>query len=109
MAIRNKKYHGCLNTFTIIDDLGLESFTESFRDWIYNNATDTGWFEDALRESQEFYVEDIEEETYGQDKYANRLIEELVDAGILDDEDLVPEDEEDEDPYETALAKNPYA
>ena len=68
---------------SLIDDLGLESFAESFRDWIYNNATDTGWFEDALRESQEFYVEDIEQETYGQDKYANRLIEELVDAGIL--------------------------
>ena len=82
---------------SLIDDLGLESFTESFRDWIYNNATDTGWFEDALRESQQYYVDDIEEETYGQDKYANRLIEELVDAGILGDEDLVPEDEEDED------------
>lgn len=82
---------------SLIDDLGLESFTESFRDWIYNNATDTGWFEDALRESEEYYVEDIEQETYGQDKYANRLIEELVDAGILDEDDLVPEDEEDED------------
>lgn len=82
---------------SLIDDLGLESFTESFRDWIYNNATDTGWFEDALRELEESYVEDIEQETYGQDKYANRLIEELVDAGILGDEDLVPEDEEDED------------
>lgn len=82
---------------SLIDDLGLESFTESFREWIYNNATNVGWFEDALRELEEFYVEDIEQETYGQDKYANRLIEELVDAGILSDEDLVPEDEEDED------------
>ena len=82
---------------SLIDDLGLESFTESFREWIYNNATDTGWFEDSLRELEELYVEDIEQETYDQDIYANRLIEELVDAGILDDEDLVPEDEEDED------------
>lgn len=81
----------------LIDDLGIESFSEGFREWIYNNAVDSDWFEEALREMEYNYVYDIEEETYGQDKYANRLIEELVDAGILNDEDLVPEDEEDED------------
>lgn len=82
---------------SLIDDLGLQSFTKSAIDYIVDNFVDRDWFEDALRELEESYVEDIEEETYGQDKYANRLIEELVDAGILDDEDLVPEDEDDED------------
>jgi hypothetical protein len=57
------------------------------------NAVDEDWFADALRESTQYYVDDIEEETYGQDKYANRLIEELVENGILGDDDL----EEDED------------
>lgn len=73
---------------SLVDDIGLDSFTLSFREWIYNNAVDRDWFEDALRESQEYYVNDIEEETYGQDKFANRLIEELYENGFLTDADF---------------------
>lgn len=69
-----------------IDELGISGFTEGFQDWIKMNALDADWFEDALRESEEFYVDDIESES--SNTYANRLIEEMVDAGILDESDL---------------------
>lgn len=82
-----------LDIENLIDDLGIDSFSKDFQDWIFMNCVDEDWFAEALRESTQYYVDDIEDETYGQDKYANRLIEELVDNDILSDEDL----EEDED------------
>lgn len=69
-----------------IDDVGIEGFTQSFQDWIFNFALNDDWFADAQRESAEFYVNDIEDE--GSDTYENRLIEELVDNGIIDEEDF---------------------
>ena len=65
----------------LYDDLGLESFTASFRDWIIMNALDNDWFEDAVKESTESYVDDIAYED-------GRLEEELLEAGIITEEDI---------------------
>lgn len=65
----------------LYDDLGLESFTPGFRDWIIMNALDNDWFEEAVRESMESYVNDIAYED-------GRLEEELLDAGIITEEDI---------------------
>jgi hypothetical protein len=73
---------------SLYDDLGLESFTSSFRDWIIMNALDNEWFEDAIKESYEYYVEDIEEEASSMG-YENRLIEEMHDHQVLSDDDFV--------------------
>lgn len=71
----------------LFDDLGLESFTESFKDWIIMNALDNDWFEEAVRESMESYMEDIENEASSMG-YENRLIEEMHDHGIIHDDDF---------------------
>ncbi len=76
----------------LYDDLGLESFTTYFRDWIIMNALDNDWFEEAVRESYESYVEAIEDEASSMG-YDNRLIEEIHDHQVLSDDDF----EEDED------------
>jgi hypothetical protein len=76
----------------LFDDLGLDSFTSDFKDWIIMNALDNEWFEDAIRESFEYYVEDIEDEASSMG-YENRLIEEMHDHQVLSDDDF----EEDED------------
>ena len=39
-----------------IEELGITSFTESFQDWVYSNALDEEWFEDAMKESMENYL-----------------------------------------------------
>lgn len=70
----------------IYDDLGLESFTPEFQDWIINNAVGDAWFTDAFDEMNQSYVDDIETES--DDVYENRLISELVDEGILTEEDF---------------------
>ena len=69
-----------------IRDAGVEYFAEDFKDWIYSKAIDRDWFDDALKESEELYVDDIEKES--SDTCENRLIEELYDAGLLDDSDF---------------------
>ena len=74
-----------------LDDIGIESFTDDFKDWAYRNAIETDWFDDALRESEEFYADDIESED--DNEYGNRLIHEMYDEGILEDDDF----EKDED------------
>ena len=65
----------------LFDDLGVDSFTPNFRQWIYDNAVDTHWFKDALYECEKAYVDDIESEN-------GRLEDELVDAGIVTPEDF---------------------
>ena len=72
----------------LFDDLGLDSFTSDFKDWIIMNALDNEWFEDAVKESYEYYVEDIEDEA-SSIGYENRLIEEMHDHQVLSDDDFV--------------------
>ncbi len=73
------------------DDLGIQSFSESFQDWIINNALDKSWFEDTMNESNKFYCEDIADERSRE--FDNRLVEECYERGLIDDDDF----EEDED------------
>lgn len=79
----------------LYDDLGLDSFTPDFKDWIIMNALDNEWFEDVLKESFEGYVEDIEDEASSMG-YENRLIEEMHDHQVLSDDDF--EEGEDGEP-----------
>ena len=75
----------------VIDDLGFDSFTPTYKDYILNNFVDTDIFDDVMRESYEGYISDIESENSS--NFDNRLIEELYDNGILEDSDF----EQDED------------
>ncbi len=78
----------------LFDEMGIESFTDHFRDWIIRNALDQEWFEDAVRESTEAYVDDIAYED-------GRLEEELLEAGIITDADV-------EEGYDVEDAKERY-
>ena len=70
----------------VYDDLGLESFTPTFQDWILDNAAETGWFYAAFEEMEQSYVDDIENET--DSVFENRLIAELVDEDLLTEDDF---------------------
>lgn len=73
------------------DDVGIQSFSESFQDWIINNALDKSWFEDAMDEINRFYCEGIVDERSRE--FDNRLVEECYERGLIDNDDF----EEDED------------
>jgi hypothetical protein len=69
----------------IQDDL--EENPEYFkRDWLMNYIDAENFFTEVYDEWNEGYVNDIESEN--SDKYENRLIEEMVDNGIVSDEEV---------------------
>lgn len=75
----------------LLEDIGIAHLDIS----IFREFTDvTLWFDDAMKENNESYASDIMQETPSDDVYINRLHEEMVRAGILDE----PEREEFDEP-----------
>ena len=74
------------NIENLFDDIGMESFTSSFQSWILDNAVESDFFEEIIRNAKEAYIENIEDEY--DDVFENRLISELVDADILTEDDF---------------------
>ena len=64
----------------------LEESPENFnQDWLMNYIDGGDFFEEALNEMNQVYVDDIESES--DSVYENRLIAELVENGLMDEED----------------------
>jgi len=85
----------------LIDDIGIEGFNVDMEKFV-----DKSWFEDAEKESHEFYAQDIRDEASSDDdRWVNRLHEELCDYGIMEELDLPEEPEEDVEDYDTAYAE----
>jgi len=67
----------------LVDDIGLSSFNVNWDD-----VVQTDWFDMAMQESYDSYVEDIESESASSDEYENRLEEEIAEAGVETSEEL---------------------
>ena len=70
----------------IIDDLGLEAFTDSFLSYVLCYCVDDSYFEDICREDYSYYAEDIKYES--DDEYGNRLNQECIEAGLISESDI---------------------
>ena len=79
----------------LFDDMGLQSFSDWGRDYVIDNFMDEDFLSDALRENFESYVDDIRSENGYH--YANRMIDEAVEAGILSEEDAEEENYDEDD------------
>lgn len=66
----------------LLDELGLDSFSDWGRDYVISNCVDVDWFDSAMREMNESYVEDIKHER-------GRLREEMADAEVETEEEYV--------------------
>lgn len=87
-----------------LDEHGLEGMSEHFKSYIYNNFVNTSWFDDEMEDSHRTYAYDIKSEDATSGEYVNRLHEEMVERGVMD-EPKWPEEsdfEDDEDGYEAA-------
>ena len=73
----------------LIDELGLDAFSDWAKDYIIENCLDVDWFEDYFREYYEGYANDIETESASSDEYANRLEEEMAEAECTDIEEFI--------------------
>ena len=77
------------NVRDLIEDIGLESFSEDFKEWILNNCIDKDWFVDTLIEEKEDYIDDISDEESDYEEYETRLAEEMDDAGVDTEEEFL--------------------
>jgi hypothetical protein len=75
---------------SLMDDIGLDSFTPSFQETIIDKYMDEEWFKDYCKEDYEAYASDIETEPdrVGEGKYDNRLIQECIENHIITDEEI---------------------
>lgn len=73
----------------LIDELGLDAFSDWAKDYIIENCLDTEWFENFYYEDYESYANDIETESASSDEYENRLEEEMAEAECTTIEEFV--------------------
>lgn len=78
----------------LLDDIGIEGLSESAKEYIYANFVDTKWFDEAMAEHNDSYTYEIKEErSSDKDVYVNRLHEEMVERGIMEEPEWPEEDE----------------
>ena len=77
------------NLREIIEDLGLESFSECFQEWILDSCVDKEWFDGYLEEYYLNYINDIRDEESGYEEYETRLDEEMDEAGVETEEEFL--------------------
>ena len=73
----------------LIEECGLDAFSDWAKDYIIENCLDVDWFEDFYREDYEGYANDIEAESASSDEYANRLEEEMAEAECVDVDEFI--------------------
>ena len=73
----------------LIDELGLDAFSDWAKDYIIENCVDAEWFENFYYEDYESYANDIESESASSDEYENRLEEEMAEAECTTIEEFV--------------------
>ena len=77
------------NLRNIVYDLGLQSFSKDFQEWILDTCVDKEWFDGYLEEYYLDYINDIRDEESGYDEYETRLDEEMDDAGVDTEEEFL--------------------
>ena len=77
------------NLREIIEDLGLESFSECFQEWILDSCVDKEWFDGYLEEYYFNYINDIRDEESVYEEYETRLDEEMDEAGVETEEEFL--------------------
>lgn len=74
----------------LIDDIGFDGFTPSFKQYIINYCLDTEYFQDYLREYIEMDIEDLRlESPYDNEWCENRVVEMMEEYGVDTEDDLI--------------------
>ena len=74
---------------SLIEDMGLDAFSGWAQDYIIDNFVDDEWFMETMREHFEYYISDINEEPADDEKFENRLQEEIAEVNCEDEEDYL--------------------
>ena len=74
---------------SLIEDMGLDAFSEWAQDYIIGNFVNDEWFMDVMVEYYGDYILGLNEEPADDEKFENRLEEELVNYNCEDEEGLL--------------------
>ena len=78
---------------SLIDDMGLDAFSENFQEHILENCINDSWFEQVAEEEADFYVGDMSDEDLLEYAHDHKIAKKIDD---VDDEDFDRSDIEDE-------------
>ena len=73
----------------LIEDLGLESFSECYQEWILDTCVDKDWFDEYLEDYYTNYIDDIRDAKAIYEGYETRLDEEMDEAGVETEEEFL--------------------
>lgn len=73
---------------SMIDDLGLDSFTENFQEWILENAIDESWFEQVAEEESDYYISEMDDEELLDYAKNHKLVKKDLDIDDFDRDDV---------------------
>lgn len=75
---------------SLIEDLGIQSFSKGFQNEIINNFVDEEPFREFYEDDYFHYATDIAEES--DDEFGNRLVRECYEADLISDDDFSTDD-----------------
>ena len=77
------------NLREIIEECGLESFSECYQEWILDTCVDKEWFDEYIEEYYTYYIDDIRDAKADYEEYETRLEEEMDEAGVETEEEFL--------------------
>lgn len=91
----------------LVSQMDIDDLSDGVSSHIYANCVDGDWFDRMMNDSNTDYANEFKNEDASSDEYINRLHEEMVSEGILDEPEWPeePEDEEQYDEYEAEKEK----
>lgn len=84
---------------SLIDDLGIEAFSENFQNHILENCIDESWFKEVAEEESQYYIEEMDDEELIDYAHDHNIAEDIEDTENLSEREIEKIREECEEEY----------
>lgn len=88
---------------SLIDDLGLEAFSENFQEHILENCINDSWFEEVAKEESQYYIEEMSDEELLDYAHDHDIAEDVEDTDNLSERKIERIREDCEEVYEEEI------
>lgn len=88
---------------SLIDDLGLEGFSENFQEHILENCINDSWFEEVAKEESQYYIEEMSDEELLDYAHDHDIAEDVENTDDLSEREIERIREDCEEVYEEEI------
>ena len=88
---------------SLIDDLGLEAFSENFQEHILENCINESWFKQVAEEESQYYIEEMDDEELLDYAHNHDIAEDVEDTDNLSEREIERIREDCEEVYEEEI------